>query len=183
VTRPEALDVPELHRTVAPWAEAWGVTGLEHRVEICFNPRLKRSLGRCVPTKGEIRLAGFLRRGPPKLLREVLCHEAAHAAVYELHGVGPRPHGREWRALMEAVGFEARARFPAHLVPEAHRTPRRPSTLWEYRCAVCHAARVARRRMPKWRCVRCRASGLDGSLVSTRLDGIDARAFPAPPVT
>jgi predicted SprT family Zn-dependent metalloprotease len=162
---------------VAPWAEAWSVAGLERRLDITFSPRFRTSLGRCAPHAGKIRLAAFLLTGPPEVLREALCHEAAHAAVYELHGAGVKPHGTEWRALMEAVGFEPRARLPANLVPEV--LPRRgqPKRLWEHRCPVCHASRMARRRVPRWRCAACRAAGLEGELTITELRRSSARSL------
>jgi predicted SprT family Zn-dependent metalloprotease len=106
--------------------------------------------------------------GPPGVLREALCHEAAHAAVYEIHGRGPKPHGSEWRALMRAVGFAPRTKVPMDLLPDAlsHRALER---IWEHRCPVCQAVRRARRRVTRWRCVACRAAGLEGELVITAL--------------
>ncbi len=164
-----AHDIPQLRRQLAPWAKTWELPGFEQRLEISFSSRLRSSLGRCVPRTREIRLAAFLREGPPALLQETLCHEAAHAAVYELHGAGRRPHGAEWRALMRAAGFEPRVRFPANLLSSALPQRARSEQLWEHRCPVCRASRVARRRVSAWRCAACRAAGQEGELVVTRL--------------
>lgn len=166
---PEPLqELPELRRLVAGWAETWGLPGIEQRLDITFDTRFRTSLGRCVPSERRIRLASFLLTGPTALLHEALCHEAAHAAAYELHGNGRRPHGHEWRALMRAADFEPRARIPADLLPDLppHRVQR--GARWEYRCPVCDASRLARRRVSGWHCTACRAAGMDGALVVTR---------------
>jgi hypothetical protein len=150
VDRAEAESVRH-HRLVAGWARAWGVPGLEERVDIAFSARFRTSLGRCQPATGRIRLAAFLLAGPDEILHETLCHEAAHAAVYELHGGGPRPHGPEWKALMRAAGFPARARVPAELVPglapprrRRARPRRRLSLLRWVRLRVAPTARAPR---------------------------------------
>jgi len=164
-----------LRGALAHWAEAWDLAGFEQRLDVRFSKRFCTSLGRCRPDTGEIRLAEFLLTGPPALLRETLCHEAAHAAVYVRHGRGRKPHGTEWRALMQAAGFEARARLPAHLVADVVRPRARRRRLWQHRCPVCHASRTARRRVPQWRCAACRAMGLEGALLITELGGLAAR--------
>ena len=108
---------PHLLATVPGWAEAWGVPGLESRLCVRFSTRMSRSLGRCHPERKLIRLASWLREAPYALLTEVLCHEAAHVAVYELHGRDCRPHGSEWKTLMRAAGYPARTRIPEDLLP------------------------------------------------------------------
>src|SRR3990172_3344348 len=107
-------------KVISRWAERWETPGLEHRLEISFSPRLRSSLGRCAPGKREIRLAQFLIDASEALVFEALCHEAAHAAVYEIHGRCARPHGPEWRALMRAAGFEPRTRIPREVLPRTH---------------------------------------------------------------
>jgi predicted SprT family Zn-dependent metalloprotease len=166
-----AQELLDLRRLLAQWSEVWEVLGLEQRLEVTFSGRFRRSLGRCVPAAGEIRLAAFLLTGPPAVLCEALCHEAAHAAVYELYGRGPTPHGEEWRALMRAAGFEPRAKVPASLLPEPVVRRHHRESLWEHRCPICQASRVARRRVPRWRCAVCRAAGLEGELITTRVAG------------
>lgn len=162
-----AVDPLAPHRELlAGWAASWGVPGLEAQLDITFSGRFRSSLGRCAPARGEIRLARGLLDGPTELLREALCHEAAHAAVHRLHGARVRPHGGEWRALMRIAHFEPRARLPAEILPD-HLFPK--PTLWSHRCPVCHATRVARRRMPRWRCAACRSLGLRGALVIARV--------------
>lgn len=172
----EAEELAALRGLIAPWAETWAVGGLEQRLRITFSGRFRSSLGRCHPRSGEIRLAAFLRTGPVEVLREVLCHEAAHAAAYELHGLRARPHGKQWRALMKAAGFEPRACLPASVAEKVLPNGGRPRKLVEHRCPVCHATRLARRRMPAWRCASCRALGLAGLLGMRELEAEAARS-------
>lgn len=103
---------------LARWGRLWGVPRLEERLTLEFSPRLKTSLGRCMPGQGKIRLAASLLEVPRNLLTEVVCHEAAHAAVFELHGRSPSPHGPEWKALMKSAGYEPRVRIHFEDLPE-----------------------------------------------------------------
>ena len=73
---------------------------------------MRSSLGGFYARDRVIRIADTLLEAPPHLLQEVLCHEAAHAAVEILHGGGARSHGREWRELMRRVGLEPRVHVP-----------------------------------------------------------------------
>ena len=152
----------------ATWARAWDVPDLPERVQIRESRRMRVSLGRCVAERGEIRIASFVLAAPAALLEEVLCHELAHVAVALRHGRW-RPHGPEWKELMRRAGREPRARIPAGEVDRLlARAPRR-RILWEHRCPLCHASRLAGRPVRNWRCARCRAAGLTGRLVITRL--------------
>lgn len=185
---PAAVDLRAL---VSAWAAAWGDAGLADAVAVSFSPRLRRSLGRCRPAAGRITLRADLRDGPEARLAEVLCHEAAHVAVHRRHGRAARPHGPEWRALVEAAGYEPRrlgadpppdrARAgspagPAAAEPAGSRpTPpaaarRNPAARYRYehRCPVCHTARWARRPVRAWRCAECLDAGLAGELLITR---------------
>ena len=104
----------------------------------------------------------------PRFAVEVLCHELAHVAAYELHGRRHRPHGPEWAALMQAAGFEPRARARlTHDVSALLVAPRRGSQ-YEHRCPVCRAVRFARRPVRQWRCVACITAGLDGHLLISK---------------
>jgi predicted SprT family Zn-dependent metalloprotease len=152
------------HALLTDWAQRWGVPGLEERLSVQVSTRLRTSLGRYSPAKGELRVASYLLDGPPSLLCEVLCHEAAHAAVCELHGRSARPHGPEWQALMRKAGFAPRVRIPAAELDRLPLPARRARVLWEHRCPVCQASRVAGRPVRAWRCAACRAAGLSGKL-------------------
>ena len=154
--------------SIARWGELWGVPGIERRVQVTFSARLRRSLGRCAPTQGTVRLNVRLLKSTAALLVEVLCHELAHVAVYELHSRRCRPHGPEWAALMRAAGFEPRARARlTHDVSALLVAPRRGSQ-YEHRCPVCRAVRFARRPVRQWRCVACLTAGLDGHLLISK---------------
>ena len=157
---------PNLRKLVERWALTWGLPGLERRLRISFSPRLSRSLGRCTPRTGRIALHPALCTGSRSRVAEVLCHEAAHVAAYELFGETARPHGSEWAALVTAAGFQ-----PKHKTVDANAITSKlshpPRRLFEHVCPVCQSAWPARRRMPRWRCSYCLADGLTGELVIT----------------
>ena len=108
------------------------------------------------------------RKEAEAVLREVICHEVAHAATYARHGSGCRPHGSEWSALMLAAGQPARARLPADILPPHLRHHTVPNLPFRHRCPRCDATRNGRRAMPHWRCSRCQAAGHEGLLKITR---------------
>jgi len=157
---------------IRAWATLWSCSGLEGRIVIEPSSRMYRSLGRCQPEQGRIRLASLLFEDDHKeLLAEVLCHEVAHVAVFELHGRRVRPHGGEWKALMLRAGFEPRVRLPASDRLERELAPRR-RTLWQHRCPICQASRDAGRPVRRWRCSVCLSAGLDGRLQITRMRAV-----------
>ena len=168
----ESLLKQDPRERLAEWFVLWGLPGHENCLELTFSDRFRISLGRCAPETGEIRLAGFLRDGPDDVLTEALCHEAAHAAVFGLHGRGPKPHGGEWKNLMRLAGFAPRAKIPAALLDGIapglqidHR-----GRVWIHSCPVCHTSRAARTRVSFWRCSTCRKNGLEGRLIVNPID-------------
>jgi predicted SprT family Zn-dependent metalloprotease len=160
----------DLTAVITRWATLWGVPGISRRIEVIFSDRLRRSLGRCVPAKGIVRLNARLQL-VPALLVEVLCHEVAHVAAYELHGQRCRPHGREWKALMRTAGFEPSVRARPTDIAPAPRPPSHRALTFEHRCPVCQAVRLARRPVPQWRCAVCVRDGLDGRLLILKHGG------------
>ena len=99
---------------------------------------------------------------------EVLCHEAAHAAVRLLHGDWARPHGPEWRGLMALAGMPARVKIPASEIPVCRRPSKNAADVWEHRCPACQATRFAKTRGTRWRCRGCREAGHSGELLVER---------------
>jgi predicted SprT family Zn-dependent metalloprotease len=92
--------------------------------------------------------------------------------VFQRHGRSARPHGDEWKELMQSLGLAPRIRIQLtkeQAVLSARPTPAR--VLFEHRCPVCHAARIARRRMIQWRCRECVTVGLPGLLQISRSVG------------
>jgi predicted SprT family Zn-dependent metalloprotease len=153
----------------------WGappVVGLA----VVLNPRLRRTLGRLVGGPWRIEL-GPRARADRKRLREIVTHEAAHAAVATSDGAAGRaPHGPKWRQLMARAGYpDARgAHWRCRHSPtlKAKRAgPRgvanRP-TWYDHWCPVCQSRRLGRRPVQGWRCAVCVAAGLDGRLEITR---------------
>jgi SprT protein len=45
---------------------------------------------------------------PEEHMPDTVAHEVAHSVVWRCHGRGPRPHGPEWRRVMEALGCAPR---------------------------------------------------------------------------
>ena len=154
---------------IGEWCLLWGVPGLEGRLTMQVSTRMVRSLGRCAPSKLEVRVAEFVVDEPRELLEEVLCHETAHAAAFELHGPRVRPHGKEWRELMERAGFPARLHIP---LPDsmARSVGRKVGALWEHQCRECGATRMAGRPVRRWHCSACHRAGLSGEIEIRRME-------------
>lgn len=159
--RPAAAETSKFRKAVRRWAKLWGAASLvETTVE--WSSRLSCSVGRAYPQRMLIRLHLGLREPRyASLLREVLCHEAAHLAVFVLHGRDASLHGPEWRRLVELAGYEpcTGIHIPELISPEP------PPVRFEHFCPRCHAKRFAKRRQPSWRCVACRGAGLEGNLI------------------
>lgn len=149
---------------ISRWAVLWGVPGMGGELRLRVSTRMQRSLGSYRAARDEIALAVWLFEAPAVLLEEVLCHEAAHAAVHRVHGRSVRPHGREWRGFMERAGLRPRVRIPFEELPESRRAAIVQARRWEHRCPVCQLTRLARTRVSRWRCRRCRERGLGGEL-------------------
>lgn len=161
---------------LASWGAAWGIPNLPAMVRVEFSPRLRRSLGRCLPAVGVIRLNQCLRAADHAMLREVVCHETAHIANWILHKGRSRSHGKDWQDLMASAGYAPRTRWPEASLPEPMRRQCKSSILFYHNCRVCGSHWVAKRSMKNWRCGACRAAGLDGTLViSTRPDQKDCK--------
>jgi len=165
------MNLPQLSSWLVEWAGAWSVPDLADRVHFEMSSRMRTSLGRCYPQTGKVRLNTALLDEPEELLREVACHEAAHVAVYLLHGNAARPHGREWKELMAAAGFAPRVRMDPTLLSHRFQRAARPRSVYRHHCPVCGASRTARRPVHRWRCRACRQSGLEGKLSITSLAG------------
>jgi len=153
---------------LASWGEAWGVADLSKRIEVRFSQRLRRTLGRSRPEMGQVVLHAGLARSA--MLVEVLCHEAAHCAVWALHGRQARPHGPEWRELMCRAGYEPRVGLSADqagLETPPRQTRRR---VYAHECPVCGTRNLARRPVSGWRCRACVEGGRPGRLIIHRLE-------------
>jgi predicted SprT family Zn-dependent metalloprotease len=156
-------------REIPKWLETWRCPELADRLVVSVSTRMRTTLGRCSPRAGQIQIAAFLLDAPEALLREVLCHEVAHAAVSDVHRQRLKPHGPEWKELMRAAGYRPRARLPRELLESVPGwRPRR--VVWEHRCPVCHATRRAGRPVKEWRCGACWNIWRRGRLEVTRVE-------------
>ena len=149
----------------------WESPGLAD-LSVELNPRLSRTLGRLVRRPWRIEL-GPRALASEKPLREVLTHEAAHAALAKRDGATAQaPHGPEWQQLMALAGYpEARGchRPNGHsLRPGTPPKPNSPPPLYDHWCPVCQSSRTGRRPVKAWRCAACVAADLDGKLEITR---------------
>jgi predicted SprT family Zn-dependent metalloprotease len=157
------------NREAPGWSEQWGVPDLRREVRLELSHRMRSSLGGFYARARVIRIADTLLEASPSLLHEVLCHEAAHAAVEILHGPRARSHGREWRELMRRVGLAPRVHVPGDELGGAAQRAARKRWTWRHRCQHCHAERLAGRPVRQWRCRPCQAAGRDGKLIVTRV--------------
>jgi predicted SprT family Zn-dependent metalloprotease len=158
---------PRLKRRLSHWLRVWEVPELAATLRIEFSPRLKRAFGRCYQEERLIRLTPSLLDSQSHLLAEILCHEAAHAAVYERDGADAQPHGTEWEELMRQVGFEPRVRIPVVVRSDAKKSAR-DRVVYLHRCPNCELERHAARPMHDWRCRTCVTTGNEGRLVIRR---------------
>lgn len=155
---------PHVGEWIAEWASAWSVTDLASMVRVGFSDRLTRALGRCTPETGSIRLNRKLSKTNHEILREVLCHEVAHIAVWRLYGRSARPHGAEWRELVALAGYEPRVKWVRMPGSLSVRRPTGEFTSYEHVCPVCGSSWTAKRRVSTWRCGACLDAGLEGRL-------------------
>lgn len=94
-------------------------------IEVRTSTRMSASLARAYLAEARVTVAAPLLDSLH--LDEVLVHEVAHILCHWRHG-RVRPHGREWRALMEQAGLRARVRLDpldVRLPPRRRRAPRR----------------------------------------------------------
>ena len=108
----------ELRDDLHSWCALWNVSTLVPEISVTISRRMTSSLGRASYTRQSIGLQHTLLDPTAKeLLREVLCHEAAHLAAYRLHGKTIRPHGSQWKSLLSAAGYPPRATIAAATLP------------------------------------------------------------------
>lgn len=159
---------PTLFAVAVRFVNLWGVPQLLDDITFCSNPRLRRTVARYVLVKHQIEL-GPLFSGLHQLQAQIICHELAHAAAVAQHGRTAKPHGREWRQLVQAAGFDPQTHLT--IMPRGQpNTPRNPSTArYEHRCSVCQSVRFSKLSANRWLCCECKAIGLKGSLTVSRV--------------
>ena len=99
-----SADARNVERILGRLGSLWKAPALAD-FPVALNPRLSRTLGRLVGRPWRIEL-GPKALASDERLREVVTHEAAHAALARRDGATPQaPHGREWRQLMALAGY------------------------------------------------------------------------------
>ena len=150
-------------QVLTDWAAVWCTPQLPRQVVVTFSQRMTKSLGRVRPAAGVIRLNARLQFAPCELLIEVLCHEAAHVAVYLIHGPHAKPHGPEWRALVQRAGYQPTTKLAHPLLPAPrpglHWTGSpRPVVRHRYRCPICQHDYFVRRKSSRLYCNLCHSA-------------------------
>ena len=138
----------------------WACPELADEIEVTYSTRLRRALGIAYPERSLVRLHASLRTAPKERRESVICHELAHITVFRRHGHGAKPHGQEWKALVQSAGFVPQVRQPATKQGWQRRTRR-----FQHACPVCQHSRFARIPIRRWRCATCVEAGLNGELV------------------
>lgn len=146
----------------------WRVPTLLQQISLRRNDSLRTTIARWRENEKCLELG-------PRFFRmtrrqdEIICHELAHAAAIQIHGMGVSPHGPEWRALVKAAGYSPRSVLKTPKFKSA--TWRKIESHWyEHRCPVCHAARFAKKPMSLWRCAECTWHDMPGLLEITKLE-------------
>lgn len=157
-----------MRELIGGWGRIWQAPSLCAGLEISFSVRMRSKLGSCHAHRRKITLNSLLARPEnAEVAVEVLCHEAAHLAAYDLFGRRIKPHGPEWKALMRAASFEPRVRFdPASVTGLA--LIRKSRFAYRHVCRDCGARFVSGRTDRRWRCRPCYARTGGGRFIVTR---------------
>lgn len=152
---------------ITDWADLWNCPELMD-CSIELSSRMTRSLGRAHPASKMIRLnSGLLIGTKSNQLKEVLCHEATHLAVFCKFGSLVKPHRSEWKRLVGEAGFDAKPAQAAEVkegqIYQKHET----KAIYLHTCLTCGSSRIAKKPMSIWRCFKCRDDGLEGTLQIT----------------
>ena len=151
------------------WASLWGVPHLLEEMTVKRNGKLRTTVARWIAEKKQMELG-------PRFFEltqnqsNVLCHELAHAAATQIYGNRISPHGREWRALIRAAGYEPSSKLHNARCTTMNFGKGRSRLRYEHRCPVCHSVRYAKTRMHSWRCTECIRCGLSGQLEICRFE-------------
>lgn len=167
---------------VAHWIEqARGILGLTPRQlplpELRFNLR-GRAAGQALLSRRRgqadaIRInADLLASHPRNMIDETVPHEVAHVAIHRRYNQGGRrvrPHGPEWKALMQAFGVTDET---CHNLPV---TPARQLRRFRYACGCDEPAwltSIRHRRAQNGTVYRCRRCGQPLAFAADgRIDG------------
>ncbi len=149
----------DFSRPLTRWAKAWGVPGLPTSVSVSYSSRMRRSLGRVRPRVGGITLNAQLANAPRAVVMEILCHEAAHVAVFLRHGPGAKPHGPEWRALVRKAGYAPTTSLSCRWVKSTAAPSTRKGRV-RYRCPECKTTCFGSRYPSRLHCSGCLRDGV-----------------------
>ena len=130
---------------------AWGVPDLASKVRIAYDRRLRTSAGAAHLDERRVVLNPRLLGENPAELVPTLVHELAHVVVHMWRG-RVRPHGPEFRGLMDAVNMPAEA---THSLPADHLRTKRRRYLYLHRCLGCGYSFISRKVRRNYYCIAC----------------------------
>ncbi|MFP4105324.1 MAG: SprT-like domain-containing protein [Phycisphaerae bacterium] len=130
-----------LCRLVDRIGEAWGIDRFSTRVRAEYNYRLRTTLGRAFLKEDRVELNPRLLTENPDQFVPTLAHELAHLVVHHRHGPVAKPHGTQFRYLMQQLGLSSKA---THKVPVGHLKQKRRRYLYLHRCETCGVSFIAR---------------------------------------
>lgn len=102
--------------------------------------------------------ATLFRENVEHYLRQTVGHELAHLICWHIHGSRVRPHGPEWRHVMEVLGLPA---LRCHSYDTARSRGRRmlPTFPYQCRCRIRQMTIIRHRRMLRrpgyYSCIQC----------------------------
>ena len=166
------LQVPEsAYRYLEYLGKLWGADIMSSTLTLRISSRMISSLGSYRPDKDTISLNRTLMdQRNSSILKEILCHEAAHAAVLSIHGNGCKPHGREWKELMKTAQYVPRARIPGNQIHSRPGAGKSVRYRYTHMCLDCGRIFRSWRTDRRWRCKSCMNLGLDGFLKMVKRD-------------
>jgi predicted SprT family Zn-dependent metalloprotease len=144
------------------FGKVWGIPGLNKKLNIEVSYRLTKSLGRCLPNKGLIRLNPILLK--PKhstICEEVICHEAAHYVVFLKNGLNCRPHGKEWKDLLIVAGYVPSVKLKSSMLNNENsvRKIKKSRINYHHSCLICHSVWIYKKPKHNAICPHCEGGG------------------------
>jgi predicted SprT family Zn-dependent metalloprotease len=157
----------DTEKLVIKFGKVWGMPRLNENLDIEVSYRLKKSFGRCIPSKGLIRLNPILLEDKYSILcEEVICHEAAHYVVFLKNGPNCRPHGKEWKNLLIAAGYvpSVKLKSPRLNNESVAKNIKKSRIHYHHRCLICQGVWIYKKPKRNVICPHCKCGGIISKL-------------------